>query len=131
MKTINTIYAILSALLVITMVFGLCSCGGSDMPKEATYHITTAIEYENGVKIDSCDASDLDQDIVISIEDENTIKMDFDQFTFYFTKNADGVFMGSMGGSIKSTMTWEGKTLTITDLDPDTGLPSDAIVFSR
>ena len=52
-------------------------------------------------------------------------------FTSCATKNADGVFMGSMGGSIKSTMTWEGKTLTITDLDPDTGLPADAIVFVR
>ncbi len=101
------------------------------MPKEATYHITTAIEYENGVKIDSCDASDLDQAIDISIEDENTIVMTFDQFTFYFTKNAEGTFMGSMGGKIQSTMTWDAKTITITDLDPDTGLPTEAIVFSR
>ncbi len=102
------------------------------MPKEGTYHITTVIDYDlDGNMTGSAPMDDCDTEIKITIEDENTIKLDFDDFTFYFTKNADGVFMGSMGGKSKSTMTWEGKTLTITDLDSITGLPDEAIVFSR
>lgn len=118
MKTINTIYAILSALLVIAMVFGLCSCGAS-APRPGTYRVVSMEEHDiNGgtYSVSVNDAVKLTYDIG-EVDNQNRLPVTFWAFTKYFTLE-NGVWTYN-DGDTKETIEFSGKTITLIDWNGD------------